>query len=103
MRKLYAIVIGAGLGAGSVFLHSSLVPFGLIFVLLATLIGIWSIGRLWSGRTLKILAAVAWTFVVLRAGFPGINEEYLIEGSSVGISLINLGFLTLIIAILLPA
>jgi len=103
MRKLYAIVIGAGLGAGSAFLHSSLVPFGLIFVLLATLIGIWSIGRLWGGRTLKILAAVAWTFVVLRAGFPGINEEYLIEGSSVGISLINLGFLTLIIAILLPA
>ena len=103
MRKLYAIVIGAGLGAGSVFLHSSLVPFGLIFVLLATLIGIWSIGRLWGGRTLKILAAVAWTFVVLRAGFPGINEEYLIEGSPIGISLINLGFLTLIIAILLPA
>jgi len=103
MRKLYAIVIGAGLGAGSVFLHSSLVPFGLIFVLLATLIGIWSIGRLWGGRTLKILAAVAWTFVVLRAGFPGINEEYLIEGSSIGISLINLGFLILIIAILLPA
>ena len=103
MRKLYAIVIGAGLGAGSVFLHSSLVPFGLIFVLLATLIGIWSIGRLWGGRTLKILAAVAWTFVVLRAGFPGINEEYLLEGSSIGISLINLGFLALIIAILLPA
>jgi len=103
MRKLYAIVIGAGLGTGSVFLHSSLVPFGLIFVLLATLIGIWSIGRIWGGRTLKILAAVAWTFVVLRAGFPGINEEYLIEGSSVGISLINMGFLALIIAILLPA
>jgi len=103
MRKLYAIILGAGLGAGSVFLHSSLVPFGLIFVLLATLVGIWSIGRLWGGRTLKILAAVAWTFVVLRAGIPGINEEYLIEGSSIGISLINLGFLTLIIAILLPA
>jgi len=32
MRKLYAIVIGAGLGAGSVILHSSLVPFGLIFL-----------------------------------------------------------------------
>ena len=103
MRKLYAIVIGAGLGAGSVFLHSSLVPFGLIFVLLATLVGIWSIGRLWGGRTLKVLAAATWTFVVLRAGFPGINEEYLIEGSSVGISLINLGFLALVMAILLPA
>jgi hypothetical protein len=40
---------------------------------------------------------------VLRAGFPGINEEYLIEGSAVGISLINMGFLALVIAILLPA
>ena len=103
MRKLYAIAIGAGLGAGSVILHSSLVPFGLIFVLLATLVGIWSIGRMWGGRVLKILAAVAWTIVVLRAGFPGINEEYLIEGSAVGISLINMGFLALVIGILLPA
>ena len=103
MRKIFAIIIGAGLGVGSVFLHSLLVPFGLIFVLLATLVGIWSIGRMWGGRTLKILASVAWTFVVLRAGFPGINEEYLIEGSSVGISLINMGFLALVIAILLPA
>jgi len=67
------------------------------------LVGIWSIGRMWGGRALKILAAVAWTFVVLRAGFPGINEEYLIEGSAVGISLINIGFLALVIAILLPA
>ena len=103
MRKIYAIVMGAGLGAGSVFLHASLVPFGLIFVLLATMVGIWSIGRMWGGRTLKVLAAVAWTFVVLRAGFPGINEEYLIEGTAVGISLINMGFLALVIGILLPA
>ena len=103
MRKIYAIVMGAGLGAGSVFLHASLVPFGLIFVLLATLVGIWSIGRMWGGRTLKILAAAAWTFVVLRAGFPGVNQEYLIEGSAIGISLINIGFLVLVVGVLLPA
>ena len=103
MRKIYAITIGAGLGAGSVFLHASLVPFGLIFVLLATLVGIWSIGRIWGGRTLKILAAAAWTFVVLRAGFPGVNQEYLIEGSAVGVSLINIGFLVLVVGVLLPA
>ena len=30
-------------------------------------------------------------------------EEYLIEGTAVGISLINMGFLALVIAILLPA
>ena len=103
MRKIYAIAIGAGLGVGSVFLHASLVPFGLIFVLLATLVGIWSIGRMWGGRTLKILAAMAWTFVVLRAGFPGVNQEYLIEGSAIGISLINIGFLVLVVGVLLPA
>ena len=103
MRKIYAIAIGAGLGAGSVFLHASLVPYGLFLVLLATLVGIWSIGRMWGGRTLKILAAAAWTFVVLRAGFPGVNQEYLIEGSAVGISLINIGFLVLVVGVLLPA
>lgn len=103
MRYLYSAAIGAGLGAGSVFMHASLVPFGLIFVLLATVAGIWSIGRMWGGKTLRIVASMAWTVVVLRAGFPGINDEYLIEGTAVGISLINVGFMALVLAILLPA
>jgi hypothetical protein len=94
MRYLYS---------GSVFMHASLVPFGLIFVLLATVAGIWSIGRMWGGKTLRIVASIAWTVVVLRAGFPGINDEFLIEGTAVGISLINVGFMALILAILLPA
>jgi hypothetical protein len=103
VRYLYSAAIGAGLGAGSVFMHASLVPFGLIFVLLATVAGIWSIGRMWGGKTLRIVASIAWTVVVLRAGFPGINDEYLIEGTAVGISLINVGFMALVLAILLPA
>jgi hypothetical protein len=103
MRFLYSLLIGAGLGAGSVFMHASLVPFGLIFVLLSTVAGIWSIGRMWGGKTLRIVASIAWTMVVLRAGFPGINDEYLIEGTAIGISLINCGFLALVLAILLPA
>jgi hypothetical protein len=41
-------------------------------------------------------------FVILRAGFPGVNEEYLIEGSAIGVSLINFGFIAVIIAILTP-
>ena len=102
MRFIYSIVIGAGLGAGSVFLHASVVPFGLILVLVSTLVGIWSIGRMWGGRLLRITAAIAWTVVVLRAGFPGINDEYLISGSAIGVSLMNMGFLALVIAILLP-
>lgn len=103
MRYLYSVIIGAGLGAGSVFMHSSLVPYGLIFVLISTVAGIWSIGRMWGGRSLRIIASAAWTMVVLRAGFPGINDEYLIEGTAIGISLINCGFLALVLAILLPA
>ena len=103
MRYLYSAAIGAGLGAGSVFIHASLVPFGLIFVLLATVAGVWSIGRMWGGKTLRVVASIAWTVVVLRAGFPGINDEYLIEGTSIGISLINVGFMDLDLAILLPA
>lgn len=102
MRYLYSVAIGAGLGAGSVFMHASLVPFGIIFVLLATVAGVWSIGRMWGGKTLRIVASIAWTVVVLRAGFPGINDEYLIEGTAVGISLINVGFMALVLAILLP-
>jgi hypothetical protein len=103
VRYLYSVAIGTALGAGSVFMHASLVPFGLIFVLLATVAGIWSIGRMWGGKTLRIVASIAWTVVVLRAGFAGINDEYLIEGTAVGISLINLGFMALVLAILLPA
>jgi hypothetical protein len=49
------------------------------------------------------VASIAWTLVVLRAGFAGINDEYLIEGTAIGTSLINLGFMALILAILLPA
>ena len=103
MRFIYSVIIGALLGVGSVFLHASLPPFGLLFVLVATATGIWCIGRKWGSRTLRITAAIAWTAVALRAGFPGINDEYLISGNSIGISLMNLGVLSLVVAILLPA
>ncbi len=103
MRFIYSFIIGALLGVGSVFLHASLPPFGLLFVLVATATGIWCIGRKWGGRAFRITAAIAWTAVTLRAGFPGINDEYLISGNSIGISLMNLGVLSLVIAVLLPA
>jgi hypothetical protein len=40
--------------------------------------------------------------VILRAGFPGDNEEDLLQGDSMGISLINFGFIAVVIAILTP-
>ena len=103
MRYLYAIFFGAALGVGSIFLHASLPPFGLVLTLVATCAGIWSIGRLWGGRTLRIVACFAWIAIVLRAGFPGASGEYLIEGTAIGVSLINIGFLILVLAVLIPA
>ena len=102
MRYLYAVFFGAALGVGSIFLHASLPPFGLALSLVATCAGIWSIGRLWGGRTPRIVACLAWISIVLRAGFPGASGEYLIEGTAIGVSLINVGFLVLVLAVLLP-
>ncbi|CAB4700189.1 unannotated protein [freshwater metagenome] len=103
MKLIYAVIYGLGLGLASIFLHASIPPFGLLLSLVATGAGIWSIGRLWGGRSLRTIASLAWTVIVLRAGFPGVSDEYLIEGTAIGVSLINGGFLVLVLAILLPA
>ena len=100
MRYLYSLLLGLALGASSVFIYSFLPPVGLILSIAATCIGIWAAGRLWGKRVYRFIAAAAWGFVILRAGFPGVNEEYLIEGSAIGVSLINFGFIAVIIAIL---
>ena len=102
MRHLYSLLLGLALGASSVFIYSFLPSFGLILSIAATCIGIWAAGRLWGKRVYRFIAAAAWGFVILRAGFPGVNEEYLIQGSAIGVSLINFGFIAVVIAILTP-
>ena len=102
MRYLYSLLLGLALGASSVFIYSFYPPVGLILSVAATCIGIWAAGRLWGKRIYRFIAAAAWGLVVLRAGFPGVNEEYLIQGDSIGISLINFGFIAVVIAILTP-
>jgi hypothetical protein len=102
MRYLYSLLLGLALGASSVFIYSFLPPVGLILSIAATCIGIWAAGRLWGKRIYRFIAAAAWGFVILRAGFPGVNEEYLIQGDSIGVSLINFGFIAVVIAILTP-
>ena len=102
MRYLYSLLLGAALGASSVFIYSLYPPFGLLISIAASCLGVWATGRMWGKRTYKFIASAAWGFVVLRAGFPGINDEYLIQGNSTGISLINFGFIAIVIAILAP-
>ena len=102
MKYLYSVLLGAALGASSVFLYSFYSPIGVIFTVMASAMGVWTAGRLWGKRVYKFIAAALWGIVVLRAGFPGINDEYLIQGNSTGISLINFGFIAIVIAILAP-
>lgn len=102
MKFFYSIILGAALGAASIFVHASLPPLGLILSLAATGTGIWSIGRKWGRRSLKVLASFIWILVVVRASYPGASDEYLIAFSAVGIALMNIGFLVLLIAIFLP-
>jgi hypothetical protein len=102
MRYLFALILGAALGASSVFIYSIYPPVGLIFSICASAVGVWAAGRIWGKRVYKVIAATAWGLVVLRAGFPGINEEYLIQGNKTGVSLINFGFIAIVIAILSP-
>jgi hypothetical protein len=102
MKFVYSLIFGAALGASSIFIYSFYPPVGLIVSLFATGIGIWATGRLWGKRSYKLIAAIAWALVVLRAGFPGLNEEYLVQGDTLGVSLINFGFIAIVIAIVTP-
>ena len=102
MKVVYSLLFGAVLGASSIFIHSYFPPVGLILSLVATAAGIWATGRLWGKRSYKFIASIAWSLVVLRAGFPGLNEEYLIQGDAIGMSLINFGFIAIVIAIVTP-
>lgn len=102
MKAIYSLVFGAALGASAIFIHSFYPPVGLMLSLIATGMGIWATGRMWGKRSYKFIAAIAWALVVLRAGFPGVNEEYLVQGDAIGVSLINFGFIAIVLAIITP-
>ena len=102
MKAIYSFFFGAALGASSIFIHSYYPPIGLMLSLIATGLGIWATGRMWGKRSYKFIASIAWSLVVLRAGFPGLNDEYLIQGDTIGVSLINFGFIAIVIAIITP-
>ena len=102
MKGIYSLLFGAALGASSIFIHSYYTPIGLMLSLIATGLGIWATGRMWGKRLYKFIASIAWSLVVLRAGFPGLNDEYLIQGDTIGVSLINFGFIAIVIAIITP-
>ena len=103
MRTIYSILIGAFLGIGSIFLHLVLPPFGFIFAIISSVVGIWAIGRMWGKRYLRVIAGCLWVFIVLHGGTPGLSNEILIQGDALGSALINIGFIAVFAAVAISA
>jgi hypothetical protein len=103
MKAIYSILIGSFLGIGSIFLHLVLPPFGFIFAIISSIVGIWAIGRTWGKRYLKVIAGCAWVIIVMRGGTPGLSNEILIQGDALGSALINIGFIAIFVAVAITA
>jgi ABC-type transport system involved in cytochrome c biogenesis permease subunit len=65
-------------------LHNAFQPFGIVIALLTTGVGISFAGQLFGGRSFKVIAALAWLAVALRAGSYGLSHEILIISNSYG-------------------
>jgi len=102
MKFIYAAIVGALLGASATLLHLLLFPLGLILGLLATVVGIWSIGRTWRLRKFKVVAAANWLVVVVQGATLGVGGELLIQGDLAGSLLVLLGTFALVVAVFLP-
>jgi hypothetical protein len=95
---LKAIFIGAISAIAAILLHQTIPPLGVALGLTATYIGIWSLGRKYGQRKLKVIASLTWLVIVTRAGTFGAGQELLVQGDGVGTALLLLGAATLFIA-----
>jgi hypothetical protein len=102
MRYLYSIIFGAFLGFTATILHNAWHPIGFALSLLATYLGIKLLGIKLYFRRFKIVTALAWLLVVVRAGNPGLGDELLIYGNSYGNQFLLFGFIAAVIAVVTP-
>ncbi len=102
MKFIYAALAGALFGASATLLHLWLFPLGLILGLVATVVGMWAVGRAWQLRKFKVIAAATWLVVVVQGATLGVGGELLIQGDLAGSLLVLLGTFALVLAILLP-
>ena len=102
MKVIFSVVVGALLGVSATLLHLLLFPLGLVLALVATIIGIWAVGRIYRLKKYKFLAAIAWLVVVVQGATPGVGGELLIQGDLAGSLLILLGTVAVVLAIFLP-
>jgi hypothetical protein len=102
MKYLVAVLVGAITAVAATFLHIFLPPFGIALAIIGTLTAIWSVGRTYGKRRFKIIAALGWSAIFLRASTFGAGKEIFVQGNNLGNAFFFLSFLALAIAIALP-
>ena len=99
LNVIGALFFGTLIGFIGVVLHNAFEPFGILLALLTTAVGINFAGQLFGAQKYKILAALAWIAVVLRAGTYGASDEILIISNIYGNIFLLGGLLVAFIAV----
>jgi ABC-type multidrug transport system permease subunit len=84
LKAIGALIFGATISFIGVALHNAFHPVGIFLALLTTAVGIKFAGELFGARKFKIIAAIAWVAVALRAGSYGLSHEILIISNLYG-------------------
>ncbi len=103
MKYLSSLFIGIATAAAATFLHSFAPPYGLVISFIGTFTAIWAVGRIYGARRFKLIAALAWIVIFLRAASFGVGKELFIQGDNLGNVFFFFSFAVLAIAISLPA
>ena len=99
LNAIGALVFGAVIGFIGVILHNSFEPFGILLALLTTAVGINFSGQLFDAQKYKLITALAWLAVALRAGTYGASDEILIVSNLYGNIFLLGGLLVAFIAV----
>ena len=102
MKYLSALLAGAVTAAAATLLHLFMPPFGIALAIIGTLTSIWSVGRIYGKRRFKVIAALGWSAIFLRASTFGTGKEIFVQGDNLGNAFFFLSFMALAIAIALP-
>ena len=99
MRYLLALLGGAATGVIATLLHQSIPPVGVIIALIFSYAAVKYCGRQFGHRKYKWIAALGWIAVILRGSFFGEGQELLIQADGVGSTLLLLGTVVVLSAV----
>jgi len=100
MRALVSLLFGAVVALGATLIHATQPPVGVIIALIGSYMCIRWVGRYFGKKRYKLIALFGWFMVIIRAGTFGVGQELLIQGDNSGTTLLFIGFILGIIAVL---